>query len=160
MEKKAAAKKLLEEEESKLPTKTVSSGTGKVTRSQIAETQARQQAQSEASALSRQVSEPLKLDVNPNHMMRERALEGHVDAETVDEAIAALRVSSQPTAVEKHPERRVKATYAAYEEREMPRLKAENPNLRMSQVKQLIRKQWMKSPENPMNQSHSSYNDK
>jgi len=52
----------------------------------------------------------------------------------------------------KHPEKRLKAAYAAFEEKELPRLKAENPNLRQSQVKQMLRKDWMKSPENPMNQ--------
>lgn len=140
-----------------MPGKTAS-GAGKVTRAQIAETQSRQRAQAEACALPKGVSEPLQLDVNPNQIMRERALEGHVDAETVDEAIAALRIS-QP-AVERHPERRLKASYAAFEEKELPRLKAENPNLRMSQVKQLIRKEWMRSPENPMNQPHARYDSK
>ena len=133
-------------------------GAGRVTRAQIAETQARQKAQAQASALPKGVSEPLSLEINPNHLMRERALEGHVDAETVDEAIAALSVS-QP-AVDRHPERRMKATYAAFEERELPHLKEENPNLRMSQLKQLLRKQWMKSPENPMNQPHTSFREK
>ena len=54
----------------------------------------------------------------------------------------------------------MKAAYAAFEERELPRLKAENPNLRMSQVKQLVRKEWMKSPDNPMNKPHLAYNEK
>lgn len=49
-----------------------------------------------------------------------------------------------------HPERRMKAAFTAFEERELPRLKAENPNLRMSQLKQLLKKEWMKSPDNPM----------
>lgn len=51
-----------------------------------------------------------------------------------------------------HPERRVKAAYAAFEEVNLPRLKAENPNLRLSQLKQMLKKDWMKSPENPLNQ--------
>lgn len=34
----------------------------------------------------------------------------------------------------------------------MPRLKAENPSLRQSQLKQMLRKEWQKSPENPLNQ--------
>ena len=79
-------------------------------------------------------------------------MEGELDARTVDEAIAVLSVGKE--AQEKHPERRVKAAYAVYEERELPRLKEENPNLRMSQLKQLLRKEWMKSPENPLNQHH------
>ena len=62
--------------------------------------------------------------------------------------------------LEKHPEKRVKAAYAAYEEQRMAVLKAENPNLRLSQLKQMLKKDWMKSPENPMNQRFQSYNTK
>ncbi len=83
---------------------------------------------------------------------------GEIEARTVDEAIAVLSVGQEPK--DSHPERRMKAAYAAYEERELPRLKEENPNLRMSQLKQLLRKEWMKSPENPMNQHHISHNAK
>ena len=94
--------------------------------------------------------------------MRQRTLEGHHDAVTVDEAIAVLKVSDEGggDSLDRHPERRMKASYAVFEEREIPRLKAENPNLRLSQVKQLVRKEWMKSPENPMNQSHATFNEK
>ena len=59
---------------------------------------------------------------------------------------------------EKHPEKRVKAAYQAYEDINLPILKRENPNLRLSQLKQMLRKDWMKSPENPMNQRSMSYN--
>ena len=90
------------------------------------------------------------LTQNPNHLLQERMEKGELDARTVEEAIDVLSVSQDQ--FDKHPERRLKAAFAAFEEREMPRLKAENPNLRQSQVKQLLRKQWMKSPDNPMNQ--------
>ena len=56
------------------------------------------------------------------------------------------------SATDRHPEKRMKAAYAAFEEENLPRLKEENPNLRLSQLKQLLRKDWMKSPSNPMNQ--------
>lgn len=36
--------------------------------------------------------------------------------------------------LDRHPEKRVKSAYAAFEERELPRLKQENPGLRLSQV--------------------------
>lgn len=62
--------------------------------------------------------------------------------------------------VDRHPERRLKAAYAAFEEVNMPRLKIENPNMRLSQLKQLLKKEWMKSPENPLNQRMTSYNSK
>ncbi len=69
-------------------------------------------------------------------------------------------LSGQNAKVDKHPEKRVKAAYNAYEEQNLPRLKAENPNMRLSQLKQMLKKDWMKSPENPLNQRHAAYNEK
>ena len=112
-----------------------------------------------ATALPKRLSidEPT-LELNPNREAQQRRMAGELEARTVDEAITVLSVGQEPQ--DKHPERRMKAAYAAYEERELPRLKEENPNLRMSQLKQLLRKEWMKSPENPMNQHHVAYNAK
>lgn len=59
--------------------------------------------------------------------------------------------------IERHPERRMKSAWAAFEERETPLLKAENPNLRQSQIKQQLQKKWKKSPENPMNQAYIAH---
>lgn len=44
----------------------------------------------------------------------------------------------------------MKAAYTTFEEKNLPRLKEENPNLRLSQLKQILKKEWLKSPENPM----------
>lgn len=52
---------------------------------------------------------------------------------------------------DKHPEKRMKAAYAAYEERKLKELKVEHPSLRLTQLKQMIFKEWQKSPENPLN---------
>ena len=62
--------------------------------------------------------------------------------------------------MEKHPEKRMKAAYTAYEEKNLPILKAENPNMRLSQLKQMLKKDWMKCPDNPMNQRMAEYNTK
>ena len=70
------------------------------------------------------------------------------------------RSSDKPligTNVERHPERRVKAAYAAYEERMLPQLRKENPSLRLTQVKELLWKLWQKAPENPFNQQFISH---
>ncbi|KAJ3196823.1 hypothetical protein HK101_007543 [Irineochytrium annulatum] len=86
-------------------------------------------------------------------------------ASGIENAIDLLEVSSKDTShmagapaskggVEKHPEKRMKSAWAAFEEREMPLLKEENPNLRLSQLKQMLQKKWKKSPENPMNQAN------
>lgn len=72
------------------------------------------------------------------------------EAHNVDEAIAILE--DQEQSVEKHPEKRMRAAYAAFEERRLPELKVEKPTLRLSQLKQLLKKEWMKSPENPLNE--------
>lgn len=53
---------------------------------------------------------------------------------------------------DKHPEKRMKAAYSSFEEVNLPRLKIENPSLRHTQLKQILFKEWQKSPENPMNQ--------
>lgn len=124
----------------------------KVTRAQIdeAEQQEKKKRESEgAAALPRGVVVEQNLEQNPNHLLQDRLERGELDARTVEEAIDVLSVTQDKP--DRHPERRLKAAYAAFEEREVPRLKAENPNMRQSQIKQLLRKEWMKSPENPMN---------
>lgn len=60
--------------------------------------------------------------------------------------------STKEAEVDRHPEKRVKAAYASFEERKMPIVKEQNPTLRLSQLKQILKKEWMKSPENPLNQ--------
>lgn len=105
-----------------------------------------------ASALPHGVTETPVLEENPNHLLRQQQLRGEVDARTIDEAIAVLSIPKE----DMHPEKRVKAAYAAFEERELPRLKSEFPNLRQSQLKQMLRKDWMKSPENPLNQQFAA----
>ena len=78
-------------------------------------------------------------------------------ASGLDAALELLDLASADTSrvkesdkLDRHPERRVKSAYAAFEEREMARLKEENPGLRLSQLKQQLQKLWKKSPENPM----------
>lgn len=80
-------------------------------------------------------------------------------ASNIDDALTLLGgITETPTigAVERHPERRVKAAYAAFEEREMPALRAENPTLRLSQLKERLHRMWQKSPDNPFNQASIS----
>jgi len=64
--------------------------------------------------------------------------------------VSSSQSESEP--VDMHPEKRVKAAYSAYEQRRLPDVKADNPNLRLSQLKQIIKKDWNKAPENPLNQ--------
>ncbi|KAA0157922.1 hypothetical protein FNF31_05650 [Cafeteria roenbergensis] len=61
---------------------------------------------------------------------------------------------------ERHPERRAKAAYRAFEDREMPKLRADFPSLKRSQLKERLWKVWQKSDENPLNQETAAYNAK
>lgn len=69
-------------------------------------------------------------------------------ATTVDEALRVL--DANETEEDRHPEKRMKAAYKAYEDAQLPILKAENPSLKLSQLKQIIFKNWQKAPENPL----------
>jgi hypothetical protein len=65
-------------------------------------------------------------------------------AGNLDDAIDLLNITSTDKAnggkVEKHPERRMKSAYAEFEEEEMPKIKEDSPNLRLSQLKQKLQK--------------------
>ncbi|KAF8098745.1 hypothetical protein N665_0259s0016 [Sinapis alba] len=67
-----------------------------------------------------------------------------IEAHTVDEALAKMTVADN------FPEKRLKASFKAYEEAEMPRLKEDKPGLTHTQYKDLIWKMWKKSPDNPL----------
>lgn len=153
LERKKENQRLLDEENARLKgklTKEEGSG-GKVTRAQIEE--ALQNEQQEQPMDKSHLETPL--EENVNRIIPE---EGSVEARTIEDAIAVL--STGPEEMDRHPERRMKAAFAAYEEANMPRLKMENPNMRLSQLKQQLKKEWMKAPENPLNQRFSSYNTK
>ncbi|KAI0219172.1 hypothetical protein L0F63_002050 [Massospora cicadina] len=74
----------------------------------------------------------------------------------VDDSASSL--NSKVGVIDNHPERRARAAYAAYEQRRLPILKEANKDLRLTQLKQLLWKEWQKSPENPFNQAHIAYN--
>ncbi|XP_025052171.1 coiled-coil domain-containing protein 124 [Alligator sinensis] len=154
LERKKELQRLLEEEDSKLKGKAPKQAApAKVTRAQIEETLRKDQQQEDGDAVEKQKSHletPLEENIN-----RQVVEEGTVEARTIEDAIAVLSVASD---LDRHPERRMKAAFTAFEEVNLPRLKQENPNMRLSQLKQLLKKEWMKSPDNPMNQRHASYN--
>jgi hypothetical protein len=53
----------------------------------------------------------------------------------------------------------MKAAFDAYENENLPKLKQEHPSLRLSQLKQMLKKDWMKSPDNPFNKPTKAYNE-
>jgi len=123
--------------------------TAKVTRAEIEVNKQKIAAEEAAARVDRQESnisvDEMPLEENINRMV----VDGD-EARGIDEAISVLSVKEAK--VDKHPEKRVKAAYQEFEDRNLPILKKENPNLRLSQLKQMLKKDWMKSPENPLNQ--------
>ncbi|NXX44536.1 C124A protein, partial [Tricholaema leucomelas] len=154
LERKKELQRLLEEEDSKLKGKSPKQvPAGKVTRAQIEETIRKDQQQKENSETVEKEKTHLEVPLEEN--INRRVLEeGSVEARTIEDAIAVLSVGGG----ERHPERRMKAAFTAFEELQLPRLKQEHPNMRLSQLRQLLKKEWMKAPENPMNQRHKAYN--
>ncbi|XP_040846873.1 coiled-coil domain-containing protein 124 [Ochotona curzoniae] len=156
LERKKETQRLLEEEDSKLKGGKAprAAAPTKVTRAQIEDTLRREQQHREAPEPAEKAKSHLEvpLEENVNRRVQE---EGSVEARTIEDAIAVLSVAEE---ADRHPERRMRAAFAAFEEAQLPRLKQENPNMRLSQLKQLLKKEWLRSPDNPMNQRAAPYN--
>ncbi|KII74726.1 Coiled-coil domain-containing protein 124 [Thelohanellus kitauei] len=74
-------------------------------------------------------------------------------ARGVDEAINLLKqvnYDQKGNSVDRNPEKRQRASYNAYVEREMERLQTKQPTLSYSQKQQIISKSWQRAPENPV----------
>ncbi|KAL4799114.1 hypothetical protein BDV19DRAFT_356028 [Aspergillus venezuelensis] len=81
-----------------------------------------------------------------------------LNATGIDNALDALSLTSKDTSkIDRHPERRFKAAYAAFEARRLPEIEAENPGLRRNQRIELCKKEFEKSEENPFNQVHVAH---
>ena len=81
-----------------------------------------------------------------------------LNATGIDNALDALDItSSNQDKLDRHPERRFKAAYAAYEERRLDEMKDEK-GLRRNQKIDQIRKEFEKHPDNPFNQVNANYN--
>mmetsp|Transcript_27374 Transcript_27374/g.57110 ORF Transcript_27374/g.57110 Transcript_27374/m.57110 type:complete len:277 (-) Transcript_27374:379-1209(-) len=76
----------------------------------------------------------------------------NLQASGLDSALSAMSVAGGDVD-ERHPEKRRKAAYKAYEEKMMPEMKEQYPGLKRQQYLDKIFALWKKSPENPMNQT-------
>ncbi|XP_030640815.1 coiled-coil domain-containing protein 124 [Chanos chanos] len=154
LERKKENQRLLDEEDAKIKGKPTKDASGdKITRAQIEKNLHSEHLPTETKEKEKTHLET-PLEENVNRIVPE---EGSVEARTIEDAIAILSVKED---LDRHPERRMKAAFAVFEEVNLPRLKMENPNMRLSQLKQLIKKEWTKSPENPLNQRFATYNSK
>jgi Coiled-coil domain-containing protein 124 /Oxs1 len=77
-----------------------------------------------------------------------KARMGAAGTSGIDAALGNLDISSG--------NKSARVTYADFEERMLPVVKAENPGLRLSQFKEKVYALWKKSPENPANQFPSN----
>lgn len=81
-----------------------------------------------------------------------RSMADVVVARNLDEALAVLESCQDRNTADSHPEKRMREAYRKFEDANLPRIRADNPTLRMSQWKQMLMKEWNKSPLNPFNQ--------
>ena len=81
-----------------------------------------------------------------------------LNATGIDNALDALSLTANSQdKVDRHPERRFKAAYTAYEERRLEEMKDEKGLRRQQKIEQ-IRKEFEKHPDNPFNQVAGTYN--
>lgn len=85
-----------------------------------------------------------------------------LNASGIDNALDALSLATTAdgaTKIDRHPERRFKAAYAAFEERRLREMENDGSGqgLRQNQKKERIKKEFERSPENPFNQVSASY---
>ena len=90
--------------------------------------------------------------------VKRAGIDGALDALSatgIDDALDALALTSDGKAVivDRHPERRFKAAYAAYKDHRLPEVKEEYKGLRLNQMIELIKKEFDKHPDNPFNQT-------
>jgi len=118
----------------------------KVTKAMILQAQMAQMEKSKKKSKknSKVVEAPVELEENINKLDLGPA------ASNIDDAIDLL--SSTNEKEDRHPEKRMKASYKKFEEERYETVKQENPSLKRTQIKEIIWKEWQKSPENPMNQ--------
>ncbi|KAL1303406.1 hypothetical protein AAFC00_006798 [Neodothiora populina] len=83
-----------------------------------------------------------------------------LNATGIDNALDALSITAGSNdKIDKHPERRFKAAYAAFEEKRLAEMEDEK-GLRRNQKVDRIRKEFEKHPDNPFNQVNATYNSK
>lgn len=81
-----------------------------------------------------------------------------LNATGIDNALDALSLTSNNTdKIDRHPERRFKAAYKAYEEQRLEEMKSDT-GLRRQQKIELIYEEFKKSDQNPFNQTSGSFN--
>jgi len=158
LQRKNEKKELEDKETAELTKAYGNKGQLKLTRAEIEREREREVAarRREQEKKNKEEVEEEPLEGNINQIIRNQTLElveqGEfnplVDARSLDEALGQLGISE----TDRNKEKRLKAAFAAYESANLSILRQENPSLKLSQVKEMLWKQWQKSPDNPLNQ--------
>lgn len=154
---KADAKRMAEEEEAQMSEygkKKEKEGRGKkMTQSEIQLMQEKQQKEQkkrlEEAANARHTSEAdyaKMVDIeNTNHITDE------IEASGIDAAVSAMKDMQSPTGImDKHPEKRVRGAYKTYERENLSTVMSQYPGLTLSQYKEKLWKNFLKSDSNPL----------
>ncbi|ODV92943.1 hypothetical protein CANCADRAFT_1543 [Tortispora caseinolytica NRRL Y-17796] len=144
--KKAEREAMLAEEEKSMPSKPTNRGSDKIAKKREAKNLASTPGLNKAASISAS---------GIDNALDALSISGIKQAEGASSGPGYA--SRNPGGIDRHPERRFKAAFAAFEERRLPELKEEHKGLRLNQYKELIRKEFEKSPENPFNQATVAY---
>ncbi|CAI5437877.1 unnamed protein product [Caenorhabditis angaria] len=151
IKRKEENRKLAEEEMSSLGAKKVqASPAPKITRAAI------DKRKEDEERIMKELDEQRKLDAQKIEVVteiQENLNKIDIESDSARNVEEALKILGDPKATEddKHPEKRMRAAYLAFEEKRLPELKIKHPTYRLSQLKQVLKKEWQKSPENPLN---------
>jgi len=148
--KKAAREALAREEEELVKSCAKVQPPPKVTQAEIA----RRKQIEELAAKKREEQEKERekeIQVNINRIIaleKTQAGGAYIEARSVSEAVGHMT----NLGIGGTPEKKIRVTYASFEERTLQSVRDENPTLKLSQLKELVWKLWQKSPDNPINQ--------
>ena len=147
LSKKKEREELLAQENS-TNIRTTKVNTMKATQAQIREVQARREEAARGRSATPEPEAHLPAPLTENNNREE--VDG-AEARSVTEAIQVLSNNSIRPSVDSHPEKRMKAAYEDFEKQRLPELKMECGIMRLRQLKQMLRKEWQKHPDNPLN---------
>ncbi|KAJ1958528.1 hypothetical protein EC988_000251 [Linderina pennispora] len=89
----------------------------------------------------------------PDEAKGEAEDEDQDQAAPLDAGSKKALTDSMAALLDRHPEKRAKAAFREFMQREKPRFKLEYPSLRLAQLKHQMWKEWQTSPENPFNKT-------
>ncbi|CAD2101043.1 hypothetical protein YYG_04272 [Plasmodium vinckei petteri] len=152
LDRKKELRELYGEEEKALKTNKESKATNtKITQAQILQRlieEKKKEMKDEKKKTENTNVHEMELEDNINHIIRDEMnnYDECINATGIDNIINSLgNVSFEKT-------KKVKAAYKKYEEENLPLVKEEYKNLKLSQYKQILWKKFKKSADNPMNQ--------